>query len=271
MNNQPIEDHIIDQAIALKKQPMGFNQSSYTLFGLSANPPTLGHLAFIQHLIDMGRMVIIMPNNQSTLKQTGIPSTFKQQMLQCMLDEYGILPGTYCLSNLEIDRPAPSRMITTLALLQQPVTLALGLDTLQSFTRWSRWHDLSYFCDLVFYPRPLIYDTNQSVDDIIKIMSSSLVQLNQTGMAITFVYNTQTQRRLYEAIIENAYSSNPTPLVRLKYEPINLIESCSSTAVRNHYATSNEYHPFVSLGVHQIIVNHGFFKYQSLQPKAPCP
>lgn len=262
MTNQAIEDSIINQAIALKKNRLGFNQSPYTIFGLSANPPTLGHLDFIKHLIQMGRMVIIMPNNQSTLKQTGIPGAVKQQMLQSMLDEYGILPNTYHLSDLEINRPAPSRMITTLALLQQPVTLALGLDTLQSLTRWSRWQDLSYFCDLVFYPRPLACNDNQSIEDAIKTMSVSLAQLTQTGMAITFVYHTQAQQNLYEAIIENTCSSNSNALIRLRYEHINLIES-SSTAVRNHYETSNEHHPFVSSGVHQIIVNHGFFKHES--------
>jgi nicotinic acid mononucleotide adenylyltransferase len=256
------EDSIVQQAIALLHHSTNATSPTHTVFGLSANPPTLDHLAFIQHLISTGQTVIIIPNRQSTLKPGGIDGNIKKQMLQSMLDEYNVSPASYVLSDLEINRPAPSRMIVTLALLalkmRTKVTLSLGLDTLQSFTRWHRWDDFKYFCDLKFYPRPLTVEEEHHKEDYIQTMATQLYSVKTTGINVEFVYNTPEQQALCEHIIRVAFPLEETLPVGLTQENI-LTTSASSTAIRQHYSACRDQHPQISQSVHELILHYGLY------------
>ena len=265
------EDPIVQEAIALLSGSISTTSPTHTVFGLSANPPTRDHLAFIQHLISIGQTVIIIPNRQSTLKAGGIDGNIKKQMLQSMLDEYNVSPANYILSDLEINRPAPSRMIVTLALLalemRTKVTLSLGLDTLHSFTRWYRWDDFKYFCDLKFYPRPLTAEEEHHKEDYIQTMATQLYSLKTTGINVEFVYNTPEQQALCEEIIRAAFPAEETPEVILTQENISTTDG-SSTAIRQHYSECTDQHPHISQGVHELILQYGLYDVPSLKMTA---
>ena len=256
------EDPIVEEAIALLAGSMDTTSPTHTVFGLSANPPTLDHLTFIQHLISIGQTVIIIPNRQSTLKPGGIDGNIKKQMLQSMLDEYNVSPANYVLSDLEINRPAPSRMIVTLALLamemRTKVTLSLGLDTLKSFTRWYRWDDFNQLCCLKFYPRPLTPEEEHHKENYLQTMAEQLYRLKKTGINIEFVYNTPEQQVLCEQIIRAAFPAEETPEVILTQENISTTNG-SSTAIRQHYSECTDQHPHISQGVHELILQYGLY------------
>ena len=233
-----IEQYIIQLA---QQNPIEPTQELSVIFGLSCNPLTNQHIYFIQHLSKIYSNVIILLNAQSPLKNKSmyLPTDARLQMLQTMQTLYNL--QNCIISRLEIDRVSPSRMISTLAVLnllfKQHYTLALGLDELQHFTKWYQWADFASLCTLKFYPRPGYKMSREE-------MLSYLKPLINADINVTIVCNITSDCTRYadlgvNVIFENFYTTED-----------------SSTNIRNHYASGSKSKPDGVLPeIHEIILN----------------
>lgn len=204
------------------------------LFGLSANPPTIGHLLFIKHLLTQYAQIHIVLNAQSPLKknQEDVSSNLRLEMLSEMLKAEQLSLHRCLIERVEIDRAPPSRMVATLSLLILSATqpsrwlLVLGLDVLFHFHNWYQWSRIGALCDLKFYPRTGFLLEKK------KIMAC-LHRMIEHDINITLVYDTMLLKAEYEDI--NACLKKPVQVV---YEKTELPQS-ASTDLRRHYADTN--------------------------------
>jgi nicotinic acid mononucleotide adenylyltransferase len=256
-----IERYIIQKAIekaACRKK----NAPEEAILGLSANPPTINHGLYIQHLMKIYSTLHVIINAQSPLKQ-GYPSHYpsgeaRLHLLNTMLKSEGILlkEPQLILDTLEIDRDPPSRAIATLALLLLKsndipnYSLILGLDGLFSFTRWYRWVDFAKLCEIKIYPRSGIHYTQEE-------WRETLERLINNGQELTLVANTRKLKTTYDALCNTLNNE----LLTCTYEEIMTFEG-SATDVRKFYETGNNVHakhPNVSESVHNLIIERGYY------------
>ncbi len=218
-----------EQKIAYTNADVPFS----AVFGLSANPPTMGHLMFIQHLLTQYADVHVVLNGQSPLKKKEeyAPADLRLEMLSDMLSASD-LPLKQCLiERVEIDREYPSRMIATLSLLtlssaiSKRWVLVLGIDVLFHFLEWYQWDRIGHLCELKFYPRPgVVIDVDN--------MLTSLQKMTEQGMSITLVYDTVSLKEKYRSICSQL--NKPVTLV---HEPFCFLES-ASCELRQYYKSA---------------------------------
>lgn len=185
------------------------------VFGLSGNPPTQNHLLFIQHLLklpgyDLLRVIL---NHQSPLKQSQdyIPAEARFALLKAMLKSAEIDLKRCILERIEIDRPAPSRMIDTLTILHQrakqhgfreKITLVLGLDALKVFTDWYQWDTFGALCEIKFYPRDNERMSDQAIKQKIDILRAAGIKarfVSRQEETVPMLTGSATSARQYYA------------------------------------------------------------------------
>ena len=257
-----IERYIIQKALE-KAASRERNLRTEGILGLSANPPTINHGLYIQHLMKIYSTLRIIINAQSPLKdgphglyQSG---EARLEMLNVMLSSQGITleENGLVLETIEIDRDPPSRAIATLALLllksndAPNYSLILGLDGLFSFTRWYRWNDFAQLCEIKIYPRSSLHYTQQEWYEAVNTLINN-------GQKLTLIANTPELKREYEAICRSIGND----LLTCEFEEIATFEG-SATDVRKFYENAShedEIHPNVSESVHKIILEKNYYR-----------
>lgn len=261
-----IERYIIQKAI----EKAGYrkkNAREEAILGLSANPPTINHGLYIQHLMKIYSTLHVIINAQSPLKQ-GYHSRYpsgeaRLDLLNTMLKSEGILrkEPQLVLDTLEIDRDPPSRTIATLALLLLKAndtpnySLILGLDGLFSFTRWYRWEDFAKLCEIKIYPRSGIHYTQET-------MRKALERLVNNGQKLTLVANSLKLKTVYDAVCK----AIDNKLLTCTFEEIGTFEG-SATDVRKFYRNENnvgQKHPNISESVHELVIKRGYYTQDTL-------
>ncbi len=203
------------------------------VYGLSGNPPTLNHFYFIKHLLQAdGVVVTVVLNAQSPLKssESYVDGTIRFKMLDTMMhDLEDEERSRCCLSRLEIDRAAPSRMVVTMSVLnllsqnQAQPTLVLGMDALAEFKYWYRWEALGQLCHLKFYPR-----ADQSLSHL--VLKQELAYLQAHGFHhLTIVFKTEAERHAFCAF----YPEYPPANTAVEFIPN--ISGGSATTIRQWY------------------------------------
>lgn len=153
------------------------NTSRTVVFGLSGNPPTKNHALFIKHLLSLPRFdkVRVVLSNASPLKlaEDYLEPEARLELLKVMLEAEGLLSDKLVIERLELDRPPPSYMIDTLKALKarapdERITLALGLDTLKTFTKWHEWSAFGGLCEIEFYPRADEVMSEEEIDEALE-------------------------------------------------------------------------------------------------------
>ena len=226
------------------------------IFGFSANPPTKNHLAFIHHLAEHYDQVLIIPTNQSTLKKPDdyAPVTSRIRMTEALLED--TQHNNRCeLNRSEVDRDPPSRMIDTLSqlILQSDntnYTLALGFDSLTSFTKWYHWNDFSRLCEVKFYPRqgPEGEITPKEMHEALSALLTP--KPPNTPINLSLVFESKEKKAPFDAILHEFI-----PLgLNVNIEDVAMRAGCA-TDIRTFYQSHrNQKHPGVTQAVHDIIL-----------------
>lgn len=237
-----IEQAIIEAAKA-KQGNAAQSNKSVAVFGLSGNPPTLNHLAMIQHLCDQPEYDEVIPvlNAQSPLKakDSYVESHHRYHMLQNMLEEAELDRSRYHLSRLEVDRLPPSRMVVTLSamilLSEQPLNLSLmlGRDALSlkngrpNFSYWYKWEDFAQLCHLTFYPRD---GEELAVND----MAIAINTLKAAGIKCSLIFKDETTKNHYQAELSSLIPDLSDDVI-FDVKSVNTTQG-SATDIRAHYA-----------------------------------
>lgn len=263
-----IEQAIIEAAKA-KQDNAAQSNKSIAVFGLSGNPPTLNHLAMIQHLCDQPEYDEVIPvlNAQSPLKakDSYVESHHRYHMLQNMLKEAELDRSRYHLSRLEVDRLPPSRMVVTLSamilLSKQPLNLSLmlGRDALSlkngrpNFSYWYKWEDFAQLCHLTFYPRD---GEELAVDD----MAIAISTLKAAGIKCSLIFKDETTKNHYQAELSSLIPDLSDDHVIFDVKSVNTTQG-SATDIRTHYAAGRSGIPEGMAACNDAYVReHGLFE-----------
>lgn len=261
-----IETLIIQKAIERVQQLSKNALTEEAVFGITGNPPTLNHLAYIQHLLKRYPVLHLVLNAQSPLKDSAnnVDTQTRLIMLQKMLEACHVDLNRCLIERLEIDRDPPSRMLATLALLalrpetqNKKLILILGMDGFLNFDHWYRWQDFSKLCHIKFYPREGLIITEEMLIEKLKC-------LLEKRLDFSFVYYQETQKKLYEQCFKKL--GKLADEIILKQEAIST-HAGSSTELRSYYQsitdTPDEYAqipPNIHPTVHQYILAHRIFR-----------
>jgi nicotinate (nicotinamide) nucleotide adenylyltransferase len=256
------DDELIQQAIDLVYDTGQYPHESVVIFGASFNPITQGHLAFIRALLDdpilQDQRIYLIPARQSPLKSPEMyaSATDRLNMLMLALEHHfeQVDRERLLIQTLEIDRPGPSRMSVTLALLtlkhqaQQRYTLVCGYDHLACFQQWYQWPAFKYLAALIFYPR-------EGISILGAESLASLGQLTQAGINVTIVCVDKTQMRSGARVCKAA---------RWIYNQKARIAPSCATDIRAYYqACSGDPQAAIPKGVtpevHDYILNHACY------------
>ncbi len=257
------DDALIQQAIDSAHTRGQPPRESVVIFGASFNPVTQGHLGLIRTLLAdpilNDQPIYLIPARQSPLKspETYASATDRLNMLTLALDQHfeGADRARLSIQTLEIDRPAPSRMTVTLALLtiqhqaHQRYTLVCGYDHWACFNQWYQWKAFKDLAALIFYPRKGI-----SVLDSESL--ANLRQLLEVGIDVTIVCTDKTQVAAGEAACQQA---------RWIYNNQARITPSCATDIRAYYHRSRgETQVAIPSGitpeVHHYILHHGCYR-----------
>lgn len=128
------------------------------MLGGTFNPVHYAHLFTAEHAAARLRLdrVLLVPAHQSPLKATApVPAEHRVAMLRLAIADNPLL----AVSTVDVERPAPSYTVETVALLAKQyqsaeLFLILGIDALQDLLEWREPERLLDICPLIVVSRP---------------------------------------------------------------------------------------------------------------------
>lgn len=124
------------------------------LFGISADPPTIGHRAIVEWLATRFDKVAVWAAD-NPFKQGQTPLVHRQAMLALLLDAIRQDYANVCLcSHLSHQRSLNSVRLAQQDWPQAQFTLVVGSDVLESLPNWYRIDELLSAVHLQIVPRP---------------------------------------------------------------------------------------------------------------------
>ncbi|QEY33559.1 nicotinate-nucleotide adenylyltransferase [Synechococcus sp. RSCCF101] len=152
-------------------------RQSLALFGTSADPPTLGHRAFLQGLSERYGLVRTWASD-NPLKQHGAPLAIRSALLQAVVTDLN-RPG------LKLDQRLSSRHTLTSVRRAaelypgRDLVVVVGSDLLGQIPRWHASEELLQHCSLAVVPR-VGWPARQSDLERLRAMGGTVTRLDLT-------------------------------------------------------------------------------------------
>jgi len=125
----------------------------------SFNPPHIGHMAIANYMLSYGNLdevwFVVSPQNPLKDKKSLVQARTRFEMVRRAI---GTFPGMRA-SDIEFGLPTPNYTINTLVHLEEQYPdysfcLIMGMDNIQTFSKWKAWETLLEQYQLRIYPRP---------------------------------------------------------------------------------------------------------------------
>jgi nicotinate-nucleotide adenylyltransferase len=169
--------------------------SKIGLFFGSFNPVHIGHIAiagYMKEFTDLDQVwFVISPQNPLKKKESLLPDRHRLYLAELAIGDNDDLKP----SDIELNRPAPSYTIDTMALLnekypQYKFVLVMGEDNLYTLHKWKNAIELASRFPLYVYPRPdTVKKKNDLLDEILAKARVKWVKAPLMDISGTFIRN----------------------------------------------------------------------------------
>lgn len=161
--------------------------SNIGLFFGTFNPIHIGHLAIANYLVENSDLdmlwMVVTPHNPHKVKKTLLDDYQRLHMVAIATDEYDKIQA----SNIEFNLPQPNYTVNTLAYLTEKYpdkkfTLIIGMDNLNSFTKWKNYEVILENHDILVYPRIAkgTVDATLINHPKIKLIDAPIIEISST-------------------------------------------------------------------------------------------
>ncbi len=127
----------------------------------SFNPIHMGHLMLANYMLEFTDLkelwFVVSPHNPLKEKSGLLHQNHRLEMVKLAIEDYEF-PEKLKASNIEFGLPQPSYTVNTLAHLKEKFPkkefcLIMGMDNLQSFTKWKNYEEILKRHKIYVYPR----------------------------------------------------------------------------------------------------------------------
>ena len=127
-------------------------------FGGSFDPPHRGHFSIIQSCIESTQKLILIPANQSPLKENvpQVSSYHRVQMLKLLIKD---LDSPIIIDNWETEGVKSNYTYDTIKYLQEKypnsrLSMVIGGDQIENFNKWKNYKEIMDMVQLIVFKRP---------------------------------------------------------------------------------------------------------------------
>jgi len=173
------------------------------LFFGSYNPIHVGHLIIANHMVEYSDLdevwLVVTPHNPFKKKSSLLEDHHRFQLVMRATEDYPKLKP----SNIEFDLPQPNYTINTLVHLEEKYpqhhfNLIMGLDNLNSFTKWKNYEKILDEHDLYVYPR---ISKDVSSSDLLTNKSVHIIEAPIVEISSTFIRSAIKDKKNIRALM----------------------------------------------------------------------